>query len=50
MGIIARLIKAHVDAAHLFVRLWNMAAMKSGIAAPEPLRTTVLAAKALATY
>lgn len=42
-------MKAHVLAAQPFPRLWYIAVMNSGIAAPEPERTTVFAASAEAT-
>ena len=44
-----REIKAHTDAAQPLPRLWYMAVMNSGIAAPEPDRMTVFAASAEAT-
>ncbi len=40
----------HTLAAHPFPRLWNIAVMKSGVAAPSPDRITILAASADATY
>ena len=45
----ARETKAQVLAAQPFPRLWYIAVMKRGIAAPEPERTTVFAASAEAT-
>ena len=47
---IAREMKAHVDAAQPLPRLWYMAVMNNGIAAPDPERMTVFAARAEATY
>lgn len=46
---IPREMKAHVLAAHPLPRLWYIAVMNSGIAAPEPERMTVFAASADAT-
>lgn len=46
---IARARKASNVAAHSFPRLWNIATINSGMAAPAPLRTTVLAESADAT-
>ena len=43
-------MKAQVDAAQPLPRLWYMAVMNNGIAAPEPERMTVFAASADATY
>lgn len=45
-----REMKAHTLAAQPLPRLWYMAVMKRGIAAPDPERMTVLAARAEATY
>ena len=42
-------MKAHVDAAQPLPRLWYIAVMNSGIAAPDPDRMTVFAASADAT-
>ena len=43
-------MKAQVDAAQPLPRLWYMAVMNSGVAAPSPERMTILAASADATY
>ena len=44
-----REMKPQTDAAQPLPRLWYMAVMKSGIAAPDPERMTVFAASAEAT-
>ena len=44
-----REMKPQTDAAQPLPRLWYMAVMNSGIAAPEPDRITVFAASADAT-
>ena len=45
-----REIKPQTDAAQPLPKLWYIAVMNSGIAAPEPDRITVFAASADATY
>ena len=44
-----REMKPQTDAAQPLPRLWYMAVMNNGIAAPEPERMTVFAASAEAT-
>lgn len=46
---IAREMNAHVLAAQPLPKLWYIAVMNNGIAAPEPDRMTVFAASADAT-
>ena len=49
MRTMAMEMNAHVLAAQPLPRLWYIAVMNRGIAAPEPDRTTVFAASADAT-